>query len=135
MVTIGVWCRIVTRKLFTDRQTIHTNADYYSIPCADYRHKRVYNLMDPLLLAYLHSYLSSVSNDITLLHEFCFPSIFEKYPKTGFYRTPTHRHGVHMKYFPGFLLILNRNFGQKILFLVMVAFLFKFLNINYLKLG
>ena len=35
-----------------------------------------------------------------LWHEFCFPSIFEIYSKTGSYSLPTHRRGAHRKVFP-----------------------------------
>ena len=34
----------------------------------------------------------------SLLHEFCFPSIFEKYPKAGSHRLPTYRRGAHAKF-------------------------------------
>ena len=34
-----------------------------------------------------------------LVPEFCFPLIFEIYPKSGSYRPPTHRRDAHRKFF------------------------------------
>ena len=47
-----------------------------------------------------------------MLREMCFPSIFEIYPKTGFYRLPTHTRGTYMKFFLDVFSFLNRNFSQ-----------------------
>ena len=52
-----------------------------------------------------------------MLHEFCFPSIFEIYPKTRFYRLPIHIQGAHKNFFHDPSLFQSQSFCQ-ILFLV-----------------
>ena len=42
-----------------------------------------------------------------LLHDFCFPLIFEIQPNTGSYRLPSHKSGAHRNFFPWSILILK----------------------------
>ena len=41
----------------------------------------------------------ALSNKYSLLHEFCFTTVFEIEPKIAFYRLQTHRRGAHRNFF------------------------------------
>ena len=65
-----------------------------------------------------HNLILLFLNQLKLVPEFCFPLIFEIWPKSGFYRLPTHRRDAHIGIFlDNPFLFLKSKFDNPFLFL------------------